>query len=233
MASGEIAEIQLLVDEMNAMAEKGKKRKTREKALVILSLLKSVDENVEREKEEIAKEYEEERMKAIEVLKEAREEGGLVCSQNLIYEASLLIEQADEARASTECRHHESMALLRKSMEAPLLARERAIAERERIRREEEERRRLEVKEVPSSPREETKIWVVRQGESLWKISSNVEIYGDPFMWPLIFWANRSQIKDPNIIYYGQNLKIPRNFKKEEMEEAIKRAKSGLEEGLE
>lgn len=53
----------------------------------------------------------------------------------------------------------------------------------------------------------------VVKGECLWWIAEYKQIYNDPFMWPLIYKANRSQIKkSPNLIYPGQNFAIPRDF---------------------
>jgi len=54
-------------------------------------------------------------------------------------------------------------------------------------------------------------VWVVKKGDSLWKISCNPQIVGDPFKWHLIYDANKNQIKDPNLIYPGQELIIPKN----------------------
>ena len=50
----------------------------------------------------------------------------------------------------------------------------------------------------------------VVKGECLWWIAEYKGIYGDPFKWPVIYKANRHQIKDPDLIYPGQELIIPR-----------------------
>jgi hypothetical protein len=50
--------------------------------------------------------------------------------------------------------------------------------------------------------------YIVEFGDCLWTISALK--YHDPFMWPLIFKANRDQISDPDIIEVGQNLVIER-----------------------
>ena len=52
----------------------------------------------------------------------------------------------------------------------------------------------------------------VVKGECLWWISEYKEIYNDPFMWPLIYKANRDKINDPALIYPGQVFYIPRTF---------------------
>jgi len=45
--------------------------------------------------------------------------------------------------------------------------------------------------------------------DCLWNIAGKVEIFGDPFMWPRIWQANTNLIKNPDIIYPGQQLVIP------------------------
>lgn len=45
--------------------------------------------------------------------------------------------------------------------------------------------------------------------DCLWNISGKMEIYGDPFQWPKIWQANTDQIRNPDIIFPGQVLKIP------------------------
>ncbi len=51
----------------------------------------------------------------------------------------------------------------------------------------------------------------VSKGECLWWISEYQQVYNDPFMWPLIYKANRGQISNPNLIHPGQVLSIPRD----------------------
>lgn len=60
----------------------------------------------------------------------------------------------------------------------------------------------------------------VVKGECLWWISEYREIYNDPFMWPLIYKANRDKISDPDLIYPGQVFYIPRTFDLDELKES-------------
>jgi hypothetical protein len=50
---------------------------------------------------------------------------------------------------------------------------------------------------------------VVQRGETLWSIAAQKEVYGDPYLWVLIYKFNRDQIKDPSRIYPNQRLQIP------------------------
>ena len=42
---------------------------------------------------------------------------------------------------------------------------------------------------------------VVQPGESLWQIAAQTG--GDPQLWPVLYRANRDQIKDPSRLYPG------------------------------
>lgn len=63
------------------------------------------------------------------------------------------------------------------------------------------------------------------EGETLWTIAARKDIYFDSFLWPLIYQANRDQIKDPRQIYPGQVLSIPRDTSETEKEEAREKAR--------
>lgn len=66
--------------------------------------------------------------------------------------------------------------------------------------------------------------YTVHRGETLPQIASRPEIYNDVALWPLIYRANRDQIRDPYQLWPGQVLKIPRNFNREEALEARRQA---------
>jgi nucleoid-associated protein YgaU len=59
---------------------------------------------------------------------------------------------------------------------------------------------------VPQAPAPERTYTVVK-GDSLSKIAKR--LYGDANRWNQIFEANKDKIKDPDLIYPGQVLKIP------------------------
>ena len=52
---------------------------------------------------------------------------------------------------------------------------------------------------------------VVKKGECLWWIAEYEDVYNDPFMWPLIYDANKDNIRNPNLIYPGQEFSVPRS----------------------
>lgn len=57
--------------------------------------------------------------------------------------------------------------------------------------------------------------YTVKKGDHLWGIAKKPEHYGNGFAWPVIYKANRDQIKNPDLIYPKQVFKIP-NLTEEE-----------------
>ena len=60
-------------------------------------------------------------------------------------------------------------------------------------------------------PRDWPSTWTVRQDEFLGKIAGYWEIYDDTTQWTRIYEANKSRISDPDMIWPGWELSIPRN----------------------
>ena len=60
---------------------------------------------------------------------------------------------------------------------------------------------------VPPSVSAAAQTYTVVAGDSLSKIAKRH--YGDANKWPRIYEANRDQIKNPDLIHPGQQLKIP------------------------
>ncbi len=55
---------------------------------------------------------------------------------------------------------------------------------------------------------EEVEFYTVKSGDSLSKIAK--QFYGNAMKYPQIFEANREVVKDPDLIYPGQKLRIPK-----------------------
>jgi len=66
--------------------------------------------------------------------------------------------------------------------------------------------------------------YTVSSGDKLRIIAARREIYNDPYQWPLIYKANRDQIRDPHVLFVGQQLVIPRKVSIEEVREARRQA---------
>jgi len=82
-------------------------------------------------------------------------------------------------------------------------------AEAERLRKEEEARRLEEERLKNMLP----PTYTVLKGDSLWNITGMEKIYKDSIYWPIIHDANGGLIADPDLIYPGQELTIPRGMK--------------------
>jgi nucleoid-associated protein YgaU len=67
--------------------------------------------------------------------------------------------------------------------------------------------------------------YTVENGETLWTIAAQPRVYNDPLLWPLLYKANRDQIRDPRRVYSGQVLSIPRDLSPAEIEEARQAAR--------
>jgi hypothetical protein len=48
-----------------------------------------------------------------------------------------------------------------------------------------------------------------RDRDCLWNIAKKPKIYDNAFLWPKIWQGNRDQIKNPDVIFKGQKLRIP------------------------
>ncbi len=75
---------------------------------------------------------------------------------------------------------------------------------------------------APAAPKHHA----VEEGETLWSIAARKDIYSDALLWPLLYQANRDQIKDPQQIYPGQALIIPREITSKEKEDAREKART-------
>lgn len=58
-----------------------------------------------------------------------------------------------------------------------------------------------------AEPEPELRYYTIERGDSLSKIAK--EVYGDYKKWTALFEANKEVIKDPDLIYPGQTIRIP------------------------
>jgi len=65
-------------------------------------------------------------------------------------------------------------------------------------------------------PKPKHDMYSVIRGDHLWRIAGRSNIFNDPWKWMRIYSTNRSQIKDPDLIYPDQRLRIPRQIGREE-----------------
>jgi len=124
----------------------------------------------------------------------------------------------ERKRAAEEAARREEERLMREAAEA---------VERQRL---EEQRKAAEEAKAASAAKSsaparevvtpQPAAYTVRRGETLPQIAARSEIYNDSTLWPLIYRANRDQIRDPRQLWPGQVLRIPRHFSRDEALEA-------------
>jgi len=68
----------------------------------------------------------------------------------------------------------------------------------------------LTVKPAPveAEPEPEFTFYTIKSGDTLWKISSN--FYGNGAKWNTLFEENREVIQNPDLIYPGQVIRVPK-----------------------
>ena len=141
---------------------------------------------------------------AQQTLKEAREAGALQYAPDLYQAAETLLRKTQ--------RDFQAENYIQSKEEADKAAQLAFKAEKATIRVKEELAKRQKAK--PTT-------YMVKRRECLWVISSYPQIYGDPFLWPLIYWSNKAQIHDPDLIYPGQAFTIPRDLSPQEKNKAV------------
>jgi len=137
--------------------------------------------------------------------------------------------QEERDRIAAEAARVEGERLLREAAMAEARLREQELRNAERERRNAEREARAAANSAAAAARFEaskeslqqrTLSYTVRRGETLPQIAARTEVYNDSSLWPLIYRANRDQIRDPKQLWPGQVLKIPRHFSRDEALEA-------------
>ncbi len=67
-------------------------------------------------------------------------------------------------------------------------------------------------------------VYIVKKGDNLWYIAGKQ--YSNPFMWPIIYWTNQQQIKDPDLIFPKQEFTIVHDSSADEKVKAERLAKT-------
>ena len=125
--------------------------------------------------------------------------------------------QEERERLAAEAARVEEERLMREAAEAE------ARLRKQELRNAAQEARaaaKIEAAKEKELPQQQAVRYTVRRGETLPQIAARTEIYNDYSLWPLIYRANRDQIRDPKQLWPGQVLKIPRHFSRDEALEA-------------
>jgi nucleoid-associated protein YgaU len=227
-AADDLQEIQGEVDAMNELADAKKYRKARKAADPILPGIGELSEAAASARADAKAEAEAAIEAAASALSGAADAEAPALVSSAYQQAE---EKLSEARRLFDdpCKYDEAMSAARDAARLADNATQAAQAERKRL--EEEERKRAEeearrkAEEARRLEEERLKMFppthVVERGDSLWRISGMENIYDNPIYWPIIHDANGGMISDPDLIYPGQELTIPRGMEQQGMDEKL------------
>ncbi len=80
------------------------------------------------------------------------------------------------------------------------------------------------VTDKPEAPPALPSTYTVEKCDDLWSIAAKPQIYNDPWLWPLLWDANKGKISDPNKIKEGTVLMVPRGVTDAQKQQARARA---------
>ena len=129
-------------------------------------------------------------------------------------EAARLVLEQREKEAAEELRRKQELERERAEEAANAAFRAKKIAAEKAEARRRAERARYEKEVLPAAAH------TVKRGETLPQIAALAEVYGDSSLWPLLYKANRDQISNPAVLWPGQVLRIPRNYDRNDLNEA-------------
>jgi len=145
---------------------------------------------------------------------------GELLKENLVAEKKRIVEEDRLRREEAERIERERLQALALEEERRRLAEVAARLKAVELARAEAEARRLmeRAKQVKEPPLLNS--YTVKRGETLPQISAQPGVYGDVLLWPLLYRANRDQIRNPRQLWPGQVLRIPRNLSRDDIQEA-------------
>jgi nucleoid-associated protein YgaU len=210
------------LDRANDLVANHKCRDAKAEALVAMQKVKAAEEASGTEQQKAQREAED----AIAAAKDAiAKADGAQASQYApatYQQARAALDEALGLWKASACNFYKVRDAAKRSQDLAMRAKSEAEAEIARIKAE-EERKRLEAE---AALRAKPLSYTVQKGDCLWKISAMEKIYGNPFLWPLIWDANRDLIKDhPDLIYPEWTFKINRNYTDDDAKKAEKTAR--------
>jgi nucleoid-associated protein YgaU len=155
----------------------------------------------------------------------------LSLSSRYAEEALSLSELELQRIAAEKARQEQEQKMAEQKQQEELQARQQAELEKQQKKEKEHQLQQAKksvtqkvVVEIPPEEVETTPVLIdqveVLSGENLAMVAARPEVYGEAELWPLIYKANRDQIKDPQEIFAGQILVVPRDKSREDLDVA-------------
>jgi len=214
------------LNQATKLMEQKKYRQAREKALEALKLSREAQAASNANKNAANSGAVEIYNMALSALNAANQAGAYTYASAQMEDAQRTLEEAKKAYEAGDYINAKQLAesALAKAREAEQLAKDMGGDQRANQARQIAG----EIADPGATPRPYPTNHIVIKGETLWWIAEYKQIYDDPFQWPVIYKANRSQIKDPDLIFPDQNFVIPREpeLTDDMKKEAIKFAKT-------
>jgi len=217
-AADRVAAVQDDVDATNVLSDDKKWKKALEGATDAMPKIQNLQTAADQNREQAQREANDALSAADAALKEADAADAAKYGGTYYADGKAKLDQARK-KADDPCAWKDAAAMAKQAEDDLRRARNAAIAEKKRLDEEAAAAARAKAAEeakepeVPALPPN----YVVQRGDYLWKISGMDKIYQGSKFWPLIYDANRSSIQDPDLIYPGQNLNIPRKMSDTEM----------------
>jgi nucleoid-associated protein YgaU len=214
------------LNEANRLMERKKYKQAREKALEALKLSREAEVGAVNSKNAANRDAKDMYDLALAAVNSANEAGADTYAQEQMQDARRTLL---EAKRTYEAGDYKTAKQLAEAALAKARAAEAAAKQGESARREQMAQQvAQEIADPGATPRPYPTEHVVIKGETLWWIAEYKQIYDDPFQWPLIYKANRSKIKDPDLIFPDQVFAItrPPELTDDMIKEAIKFAKN-------
>jgi chemotaxis protein histidine kinase CheA len=228
-ASDQYVSAEDALNEATTLMERKKYKQAREKAIEALKLAREAQSTAVTNRNAMNSNAKDMYDMALEAVNRANKAGAYTYAPQQMEDAQRTLE---EARRTYDAGDYITARQLAEAALAKAQQAEAAAKQAEAVKRSEVQAKAQQYAQEMGDPGAMPKPYptnhVVIKGETLWWIAEYKQIYNDPFQWPTIYKANRSKIKDPDLIFPGQNFDIPREpeLTEEMRQEAIKFAKN-------
>ena len=222
-AASAVQDAQSSLNKANDLVANHKCGDAKKEAVATMQKVKVASDASGVEQAKAAKDAEASVNSAKEAIKAAEDAQAPQYAASTYQQARAALDEALQLWQASSCNFYKVIDAAKRSQGLANRAKSEAEAEIARIKAE-EERKRLEAE---AALRAKPVSYTVQKHDNLWKISAMDKIYGNPFLWPLIWDSNRDLIKDhPDLIYPAWVFKINRTYSDQDAKKAEKTARN-------